>query len=1284
MVEMATLKPPSVTTLSLLVPFVPRILTQWAPGPGEQTTIEGTLVFADISGFTALSERLSELGKAGAEELTAILTDVFTDLLGHAESLGGDLLSFGGDALLLMFSGDGHAGRAVRAAAMMRKRLKERGPVTTGRGKVRLRISMGVHTGEILLVAAGVTQRELLVVGPAATAVTDMESAAEAGEILCSPSTAAALPRACRGACKGDGILLARMPVVGYEPEPGGPTASELDSYVPAAVRRLVEAGIDEPEHRYVAVGFVHVGGTDQLLADRGIAEVVASLNHLVDVATTAADEAGVTLVATDVAGNGAKLILTSGAPSAREDGEARLLVAVRALATTATPLQVRIGVHAGHVYAGPVGAPWRRVYTVMGDAVNLAARLMSKADPGQVVASKSLVHASTSSFEVTALEPFMVKGKSRPQEAYLVGPQIEGGAKDIGHDDAPFVGRDLELERLTALLEGAVRSEGGCVSITGEAGIGKTRLLEEALSRIQGIRTVRVSCDLFQQDRAHFASRLAIRAVLGIPTSATSEEAGQRLTAIVTATDPSLLQWLPLIASTVAASVEPTATVDDMDVALRPQVVREVVDQLLRQVVTEPTAFVFDDSGRMDGASAELFARLALGVPRRPWALCTTNRGEPTGLHPGLGYEAEAIELMPLSAADQDQLAAAAGEDAALSDHALHELTTRAAGNPLYLLELIAARISSGAEGEVPASLEGLVAARIDGLDPGDRRILRYASVLGARFPEDLFRRAVGDLVRLDDDGVWRRLAPFVNAERGDIRFRQDLVREVAYDGLPFRVRRDLHRRVAAAVAASSVHISDSLMAIHYDRAGDHEPAWRHARGAGERAVATFANAEAAAQYERALSNGVLAEVADLELAEVAEAMGDASQLAGQFDRAIRGYRFARSRRDDGDPTIVRLLRKEGVVRDRTGHYEAAVRWFRAARKSASRFDTPEVVIEVADILVYLAGTKYRLGQLDACIRWCEEALEAAARTDNRRAEAHACYLLDNVYTDLGRPEAHEYRHRALPIFEELNDYVGQGHVLNNLGASAVVEGRWTEAVEFYERSRQAQLRAGDVVGIANALHNLGELRSAQGSLEEAEALLREARRIWRAAGYTLGVAAASSGLGRTVGRRGRVDEGIGLLIESEESFKALSIDAWAREAAARRAGVLVFAGRFDEARALADEVVDSALDDEPALAILLRVRGLCIAVEGAVDEAASLVRRSIAAARQAASDYETVIGLAEMARLPNVSSDEREAAKAEASEIAARLDVDLDRVLHAVPWSDAGWPAGAAGPSV
>ena len=155
--------------------------------------VAGTLCFADVSGFTQLSERLARSGRVGAEELTAILNDTFTALLDVALAAGGDLLKFGGDALCLLFDGPDHAPRAVGAAVAMRAALRARGPVVTERGAVTLRMSQGVHSGVFRVMTTGALQRELLVIGPDVTRTLEMETAADAGEILVSPETASQL-----------------------------------------------------------------------------------------------------------------------------------------------------------------------------------------------------------------------------------------------------------------------------------------------------------------------------------------------------------------------------------------------------------------------------------------------------------------------------------------------------------------------------------------------------------------------------------------------------------------------------------------------------------------------------------------------------------------------------------------------------------------------------------------------------------------------------------------------------------------------------------------------------------------------------------------------------------------------------------------------------------------------------------------------------------------------------------------------------------------------------------
>src|SRR5438067_3263561 len=197
-----------------LVSFVPRLTIDWLGSSPELRwlEVEGTLAFVDISGFTAMSEQLSSRGRAGAEEVTDVMNATFSALLEEAYELGGGLLKFGGDALLLLYQGDGHAARAARAAFEMRRTLRAIGRPRTSAGAVQLRMHAGLHTGRFQFFLVGDSHRELLVTGPAATRTVEMEATSEAGEIVVSPETAELLPEAVLGEAKGEGRLLVGLP----------------------------------------------------------------------------------------------------------------------------------------------------------------------------------------------------------------------------------------------------------------------------------------------------------------------------------------------------------------------------------------------------------------------------------------------------------------------------------------------------------------------------------------------------------------------------------------------------------------------------------------------------------------------------------------------------------------------------------------------------------------------------------------------------------------------------------------------------------------------------------------------------------------------------------------------------------------------------------------------------------------------------------------------------------------------------------------------------------------
>ncbi len=381
-----------------LLPPAGHRLDHHAPEERHQERV-GTIAFVDISGFTKLSEGLARHGKVGAEELTATIGTCFVSLLDLAVAYGGRLLKFGGDALLLFFSGEAHEARACRAAVEMRRALREVGRGLSSGQRVALRMSVGVHSGPFHFFLVGGSHREFIVAGPGASTVVTMEGTADAGEIVLSPQTAAALRPAVRRSGQGARLSCSGGPL----PSPTTPSGHssrwpddvDLVRGIPVGLRDALLTVHQESEHRLVTVAFLHFDGTDELLdRARGRRRQPDSWRRWSSTMQRAVERQEVTFLATDADRDGGKIILTAGAPATSGDDEHRMLLAVREIMDAGVPLPIRIGVNRGSVFVGEVGPPYRRTFTVMGDAVNLAARLMAKAEPGQILTTPDLLAA--------------------------------------------------------------------------------------------------------------------------------------------------------------------------------------------------------------------------------------------------------------------------------------------------------------------------------------------------------------------------------------------------------------------------------------------------------------------------------------------------------------------------------------------------------------------------------------------------------------------------------------------------------------------------------------------------------------------------------------------------------------------------------------------------------------------------------------------------------------------------------------------------------------------------
>jgi class 3 adenylate cyclase/tetratricopeptide (TPR) repeat protein len=1189
--------------------YVPELVIEWLRETPRlrHRRIDGSLVFVDISGFTSLTERLSKKGKVGAEEMNDLLDGLFAQLLPVAYDYGGNVVKWGGDAILLLFADERHEARACVAAAEMQQTIRSAGRLKTSSGQVVLRMSVGIHSGALDFFLVGDLHRELLITGPAASATVEMEAAAAAGEITISSATAAAINARCLGEPRGAGFLLRRGPDV--PPGQRAPTVDDLGDLdlrrcLSAEIGEHVAGGGGEAEHRPMTAAFIQFMRADDLLAGEGPEALADALERCLGIVQHAAHDHRVAFFETDIAQNGGKIMLMAGAPRSAGNNEERMLRAMRAVLDADSPLPLRIGVSCGRIFVGNFGPEYRRTYSVKGDAVNLAARLMTRAEPGQLLATDEVLTRSRTEFQAEAIEPFHAKGKAEPVRAFSVGP-VSGTRHQSG--DTPLIGRDSELRALVDALARARNGTGTVVDIVAEPGMGKSRLLSELRSLATDELVVSVQCDEYETSTPYFSVRALLTQLLELAPD--SDVAARRLAEVVGAVAPELTPWLPLIAVPLGLELDDTPETAVLEEQFRRARVTETTVRLLAAVLATPTVLVFEDTHWMDEASSEVLRELLLLTGERPWLAAVARRTQAAGFAPS-GDEVLLLELQPLAVGSASELLHSASEDLILLPHEIEALSARASGNPLFLTQLVSAARAAGGIAALPDSLEAVMMAEIDRLQPADRRVLRCAAVVGASVEPELVAAALDE--PLDAD-VWARLSQYLEPHDGDVavRFRHALVRDAAYEGLPFRRRRELHERVGLALERRAAEAEAELLSLHFYSAGDHGRAWRYSRVAGERAQELYANAEAATFFQRALEAARhLHDANGLDVRKVQERLGDVRVRLGELTQAAATYRAARQGLDGDLVEEARLLVKEAMIPFRLARYPAAMRWLNRASRVLDGVHGPEADVERVRISVWCANTRQRQGRKEDAIAWCERALEGAAKTsaDTRHAVAHAYVILDWAYFWLGRPDEAVYSPKALDIFEELGDLEWASIVLNNMGVLLYIQGRWDEALELERRALEAEETFGDRWGAALTAANIADILADQGRLDEAEPLAMVAYRVYRATGISTDAAAGKSLLGRIAARSGRFEEARASFEEARTLYLESGQPAEALRAEAGIAECFVLEGEAEAAILQIDEIVAraSATDDLAVLeSTLCRLRGCALLRLGRLDEA-------------------------------------------------------------------------------
>ncbi len=1177
--------------------YLPRVLLHWQAqeDPPNHLEVEGTLVFADISGFTHLSEQLAAKGREGSEEVTRVLNGAFSEMLDVALLDGGDLLKFGGDALLHLFTGDEHAARAARSAFDMRDALDD---FQTSSSPVPLNMSVGVASGPIEFLLAGGSNQELIIAGTTASEVVAMENTADAGEILIAQSTVELIDEDVFGEGKGAGLLLDDSPdpddFDDDEPQDG---EIDFDRYIPTGLRRHLTVTFNEGEHRTANVAFVKLTGLDSILSDAGAEAATAMLDAVVAETQSISERLGVTFLASDISEDGAKLILSTGVPARADAEEERILRAAREVALIDTPLDIAVGVARGSVFAGDLGSRIRRVYTVMGDTVNLAARLASAAAPNTALVTAKVLDRAASLFETRQLDPIELKGKSKPIAPFELGDITSSGASATAAS-LPMIGRDVELQSLLDAVEQAREGKGNVVDLIGVAGIGKTRLMQ-ALADAVSLRMLVTTSEPYEASTAYQTAGRLVRSALALPDDLDPEKLGELLDAAVHAEAPALAPWMPFVARVIGAHVPLTPEVEAIDDAFQAEKTQEVVDQLLAAVVTEPAVIVLDAAEWVDDASRRTLFRMVADVEDRPWVIGVSRR-------PGEGWDeldaGTTIDLTGLDLEAARDLVAAAMLDDPPPPTTVTAVIERAAGNPFFLLELLAGLNDEG--DELPESIEAAAAERIDTLPLRDRRLLRYAAVLGTSFSLELLADALPEVTSLvSDPAVWGRLADFVQTTAtGTVRFRQPILRDAAYAGLPYGRRRELHQSVGEALERRARRRPErfaEILSLHFEQAEEYDKAFEYAAMAADRARRKYATVVAAELYRRALRVG---EKMDADLApdrdrEIAEALGDMTDRAGLHEEAFAAYGRALDLATE-DLDRGRLLRKQGMVHEKLARYDEALEQLQRALDVLTADDEDAAIKrERLETMLGYAGVLNRKGAHEDSAEWCRRVMNEATADDEQAVLAHSLNLLESNYTSLNHPDRGIHAQRALEIYHGAKDLVGEAKVLNNLGIDAYFLGDWNTALECWSRAGEAAEKAGDVVTAASAINNLAEIERDRGDLLEAQRNFHRALQMYRGARFHFGVAYARTNLGRTEVAAGNYDDANEHFEAAIEFYGRQELPGMELEAVAGMLESRVHSGDaeaalpdLDAAITQAEEVAGSGI----VLSRLLRYRGI------------------------------------------------------------------------------------------
>jgi class 3 adenylate cyclase/tetratricopeptide (TPR) repeat protein len=1094
------------------------------------TRTKSVLLYTDISGFTPLTDALTASGKDGIEEITKILNDHFGRLSRILADYKGVLLKMGGDSLLARFGGTDAVQRAHDAAWQMLDWFKENPKVKTRQGEFGLTIKAILGGGQYREAILGNEEKsDWFPLGERIEELAIAEKSIEPGEIIVKK-----------------GLKEEEFPAEQY------PTIKDSDrealaeltrSFLPVgrSGRLALSSG---GEYRVVAPIFLNLHGYDPQTPDFDtLNESYLRLTELLHLHHGVINKV-------DIAPQGNTFLLLFGAPVSHEADRANAGRFFCELKEFQSPFKLKAGLSYGAAFAGFIGGS-EKEYTVIGQRVNAAAKIMSASEPGEFVITAEARDKFDDLYETRTLDRIVVSGISYDRF------ELDKTKKAVAVD---WTTHDAELGQAVGFAEGESR----IIGIAGDHGMGKSRFLHRLAVRLAVSHEV-LEVSLDERGAPYQVFRRILVSQAGIKEDDSTDlkhkklidhlrdvvsKAGENLEG------DELLRRFPFIAGMLFGLAEAQKQIAAYSPELRLENLMDAFrSYIIRCAAARPLAFLIDDPARAEAGSLEMLAFAARTIPRL----------RPQGIFFFFAYNPEfeeefcegfdtpkenlnRISLDPLSAADSKELAEKIL--GAQADDAIHQfLYERSVGNPSVLEQwagyLLDKNLIEDADGkwvmgkgvdaaEIPDDLYSLVFSRMDRLPEQVRQALRLGSVYGIHFPSTIIAHITGE------ENVTGLMAPVVasgliyslQAGETEYVFRQTLVRDVCYDSILRGDRERLHRNVAKAVESlysESLERYFAMLAHHWTESGDWEPAFKYSLASAKENRRLFRNEAAEEDYSRTIKiwEDHFGEGLSTELFDAHYGRAGVFDYQGRFVEAAKDYATARNL---------------------------------AIRKGLSEREV--------DALNKLAHASRSISDFEHLFEYAGEALRRSQTLSYEYGKAVALLERGAGQAQQGRPEEGEADFKAaLKLSQELDNAANTNRSLNNLATLNRALGRPDQALNYYERAIAIAEKSEDKLLLTNNLLNVARLLLELDQGEKAQSYLERTLNIALEIGHRQTIINCTIEIAGLEMMRGDFNAARAKLEEASTRAEELQDPVLSGEVQMRRGHLSFYEGRIEEA---------------------------------------------------------------------------------------------------------------------